>query len=117
VARRELDADTVEALLASEIESREGAALDYERHGRGDEAERRDRADRPLSRLNRLARVVGEDAVRQPLPEPCESPGGGIVSAPQGRGERRLPCAKFRRGLRAPPRARLGPLAAGRDGR
>ena len=40
VARRELDADTVEALLASEIESREGAALDYERHGRGDEAER-----------------------------------------------------------------------------
>src|SRR5690606_20394999 len=45
VARRELDADTVEALLASEIESREGAALDYERHGRGGAAARRDRAD------------------------------------------------------------------------
>lgn len=40
VARRELDADTVEALLASEVESRLAAASDYERHGRTDEAAR-----------------------------------------------------------------------------
>jgi uncharacterized protein len=40
VARRELDDAAVEALLAAEIESRRSAAVDYERHDRGDEAAR-----------------------------------------------------------------------------
>jgi uncharacterized protein YqeY len=40
VARRELDAGAVEALLASEVEARLAAASDYERHGRTDEAAR-----------------------------------------------------------------------------
>jgi uncharacterized protein YqeY len=40
VARRELDADAVEAVLANEVDARLAAASDYERHGRGDKAAR-----------------------------------------------------------------------------
>jgi uncharacterized protein YqeY len=40
VPRRELDEAAVRALLSSEIETRLAAAVDYERHGEGAEAER-----------------------------------------------------------------------------
>jgi uncharacterized protein YqeY len=40
VARREMDAAALDAVLAREIESRLAAADDYERHGRGDDAAR-----------------------------------------------------------------------------
>lgn len=40
VARRELGAGEVGALLEAEIESRLTAAADYERHGRGEDAAR-----------------------------------------------------------------------------
>jgi uncharacterized protein YqeY len=40
VARRELDAAALDAVLAKEIESRLAAAEDYERHGRNDDAAR-----------------------------------------------------------------------------
>lgn len=40
VARRELDPEALDAVLAREIESRLAAAGDYERHGRGDDAVR-----------------------------------------------------------------------------
>lgn len=40
VARLQLDADAVDALLASEIAARQAAAADYRSHGRITEAER-----------------------------------------------------------------------------
>jgi uncharacterized protein YqeY len=40
IARRELDAATLDAVLAKEIDARQSAAQDYERHGRADDAAR-----------------------------------------------------------------------------
>jgi uncharacterized protein YqeY len=40
VARRDLDAATLDGILAAEADSRLTAAADYERHGRGDHAAR-----------------------------------------------------------------------------
>jgi len=49
VARRQLDAPAVDALLAAEAQSRLDAAADYDRHGRAEDADR----------LRREAELIG----------------------------------------------------------
>jgi uncharacterized protein YqeY len=51
VARRDLDAARLDAILAAEADSRLTAAADYERHGRGDHA----------ARLRAEAEQIGRD--------------------------------------------------------